>query len=316
MTTTLDRYTPPPSDDEYTQLVKMADGLARTQFVPTAFRNKPSDIVAASLYGREVGLSPMASLQRVVVINGKPTLDAQGMVAVIRSAGHSITGQSTAHKATAIGTRADNGDTMTVEWTIDMARQAGLVKRGPWTDYPSAMLWARAVTQLARMLFADVLAGFSYAPEELESVTHADELDVPRETSKTIKPVDVEIVDDQVTDADTGATIEPVGMADRIDDLDWDDVAREIAEAEGTQPDDDDVTQEIRKRKNLMRPVHAKLADVLNDDTEKDQLLRGYFQVGSWKLIPSDRLKAMLAAEEGNPGAIRSKLGDVPEAAA
>lgn len=316
MTTTLDRYTPPPSEDEYTQLVKMAEGLARTQFVPTAFRNKPSDIVAAGLYGREVGLSPMASLQRVVVINGKPTLDAQGMVAVIRSAGHSITGQASADKATATGKRADNGDTMTVEWTIDQARQAGLVKRGPWTDYPSAMLWARAVTQLARMLFADVLAGFSYSPEELESVPDAVELDVPRNIRQTVKPVEVEVVDDEVIDVDTGEVVEPVGMADRIEDLDWDDVAREIAEAEGLQPDDDEVVQEIRKRKNLMRPVHAKLGDVLENDDEKDVLLRGYFQVGSWKQIPSDRLKAMLAAEDTTPGAIRSKLAATAEAAA
>ena len=89
------------------------------------------------------------------------------MVQLVRKRGHSITGDVGPATATVIGTRADNGDTMTVTWTLDMADRAGLLNKSNWKKYPEAMLWARAASQLCRMLFADCFAGNTYTPEEL-----------------------------------------------------------------------------------------------------------------------------------------------------
>ena len=56
-------------------------------------------------------------------------------------------------------------------FTIEDARQAKLVKPdGGWATYPKAMLLARATSQLCRSLFADVISGISYTPEELYSI--------------------------------------------------------------------------------------------------------------------------------------------------
>lgn len=66
------------------------------------------------------------------------------------------------------GTRRDNGDEMTITFTKDMATRAGLAHKRNWQQYPEAMLWARAVSMLARMLFADVFAAMHvYTPDEL-----------------------------------------------------------------------------------------------------------------------------------------------------
>lgn len=199
MTSDLVAYVGPPSAAEYELIERMATQIQRAGILPVAYRGKPGDIIAAALYGREVGLGPMAALQRIVVINGKPTLDAQGMVTVVRRAGHSITGQSTPVKASVTGKRADTGDEMSVEFTIEQAKAAGLVKKGPWTDYPDDMLWARAVTKLCRRLFADVLAGFSYTTEEAEAFT-----------PEPAKPRTVPTVQhgSKVIDAETGELIE------------------------------------------------------------------------------------------------------------
>jgi hypothetical protein len=114
----------------------------------------------------------MTSLQRINVINGRPTLDAQGMVSLVRRAGHSLIGGSDESRAEVVGVRRDTGDTMKVTFTIEDAKRAGLVRsNSPWTKFPKSMLWARAVSQLARELFADVLLGMSYVPEEMEAVT-------------------------------------------------------------------------------------------------------------------------------------------------
>lgn len=158
-----------PDADELNTLWRVADLLAKSGMVPQAYRGKPADVLSAALYGRELGLGPTTSMQYLSVISGRPTLSAEGRVALIRRAGHSITGESTPERAVARGRRVDSGDEMTVEWTIGMAKRAGLVRSsGPWAQYPEAMLWARAVSQLSRMLFPDVLMGVSYDPSEVD----------------------------------------------------------------------------------------------------------------------------------------------------
>jgi hypothetical protein len=89
------------------------------------------------------------------------------MVALVRKRGHSITGNFSADSCTVTGKRADNGDEMTVTWTTEMAQRGGAAREGQLEEVPAAMLWARAVSQLCRMLFADCFAGATYTPEEI-----------------------------------------------------------------------------------------------------------------------------------------------------
>jgi len=145
----------------------LAEKVSRSNLIPQAYRGKPADAAVCIMYGAEVGLPPMTALQRIIVINGKPTLDAQGMSALIRGSGHSLVGEVTDTEAKVTGKRGDNGDTMSFSFSMEDANRAGLVKPGPWRQYPKAMLWARAVSQLARQLFPDVLMGMSYVPEEI-----------------------------------------------------------------------------------------------------------------------------------------------------
>jgi len=158
---------------------ELAERICRSQLVPQAYRGKPVDAAICMLYGAEVGLPPMTALNRIIVINGKPTLDSQGMAALIRGRGHSIVGETSNESATVKGKRLDNGDEMSVTFTIDDAKRAGLVKNGPWTQYPSSMLWARAVSKLARELFPDVLMGMSYVPEEIGGDEYGDDFSQP-----------------------------------------------------------------------------------------------------------------------------------------
>jgi len=150
------------------EVFALAERVSKSNLLPAAYRGKPTDAAVALMLGQEIGLPPMTALNRIVVIEGKPTLDAQGMVAVIRAAGHSLSGDTSSTSATVRGKRADTGDEMSVTFTMEDAARAGLAGKGVWKSYPSAMLWARCVSQLARMLFADVLMGFSYLPEEAD----------------------------------------------------------------------------------------------------------------------------------------------------
>lgn len=148
--------------------------IANTSFVPAAFRGKVPEVLACVATGRALGLPDMTSLRGIHVIEGKATLSAELMVAIVRSHGHSISGTVDDKKAVVKGRRTDNGDEMEATFTLEMAEKAGLVNKANWKKHPDDMMWARAVSRLCRRLFADCFAGASYVPEEVEAT--ADEL--------------------------------------------------------------------------------------------------------------------------------------------
>lgn len=143
--------------------------LANTEFVAAGMRGNLPAIFACIATGREIGIGDMAALRHIHVIDGKPGFSAEIMVVKVRRDGHSITtvGEITDKSVTVKGTRGDNDDTMTYTFTAEMAERAGLLNKQNWKRYPESMLWARAVSQVCRMLFADCFAGATYTPDEL-----------------------------------------------------------------------------------------------------------------------------------------------------
>lgn len=147
----------------------LAVNLAKTEFVPTALRNRPDAIMACVLSGHELGVPPLQSLKQIHIIEGRPGLSAELMRALALREGHEVWFEATNNTSVTIcGKRAGTDNTTKVTWTLDDAKKAGLDGRQNWRKYPRAMLIARATSELMRMSFPDVLAGFSYSMEELE----------------------------------------------------------------------------------------------------------------------------------------------------
>lgn len=156
-----------PTDHEMTCFKAMAAQAVASNL----YRGLGSEaaIVMNMLAARELGLPPMLALNGGLnIIQGKVEISARAMNAMIRRAGHSIQEKtSTDTVCELVGRRCDNSDTITCSFSMDEARQAGLIKAGGgWTKFPKDMLYARCLSRLARRLFADVI-GVGYIEGEL-----------------------------------------------------------------------------------------------------------------------------------------------------
>lgn len=151
------------------ETVEWAKYMASGSLIPQAYRNNPANLMYAAEYADALGVSRIHVLTSIAVINGKPTASADLMSALVRAAGHKlrITGDDTYAEASLV--RSDDPDfTATARWDVAKARKAGLWgNKGPWTNYPAAMLRSRAISEVVRMAATDVMAGAIYTPEEL-----------------------------------------------------------------------------------------------------------------------------------------------------
>ena len=148
-------------------VAKLADYIAATDFVPTAYRGQSAAVAAAILAGRELGIGPMTALQHLHVIEGRPAMSAQLMRALVLAAGHQLRiVEATTTRCTIAGTRK-GGTEAAVTWTMDDAKRAGLAGRPSWSRYPRQLLLARATGELCRGIFPDVIGGMAYTVEEI-----------------------------------------------------------------------------------------------------------------------------------------------------
>ena len=166
-------------------IVRQSEVLNTSTIIPTAYRRKASDIVAAGLAGRAYGWDVMTSMRQFHVIEGTASLRPESMLGLVRQAGHSVTLDISNGKAVATGKRIDTGDEHSAVFTMADAKAAGLADKRNWQQYQENMLTWRAVSKLCRVLFPDVVLGAGYVPEELGA-----------EVTEQGEVIDAEIVDD------------------------------------------------------------------------------------------------------------------------
>lgn len=144
--------------------------MARTASSSGLYANVGNEqkILMILLAAHELGIKPMMALNGGIWnIQGKIEISARLMNSMIRRAGHSIkVVQCDSSKCVLEGKRADNGDSFTAQFTMEEAQRAGLASRAVWKNYAEDMLYARAMSRLARRLFPDVI-GTAYVEGEI-----------------------------------------------------------------------------------------------------------------------------------------------------
>lgn len=172
-----------PDHDEWQVLVQQADIISKSGLAPSALRNKPEAILTIALKGREVGVPPMQALSHIHIIQGRPSMSAELMRALVQQRGHRIWTEYDPNQQVAkcsgqrynflLGEYEEHIAVAT--FSMEDAKRAGITGKDNWKKYPRAMLVARATSVLVREHFADVAMGVSYTPEELDPDLRVDE---------------------------------------------------------------------------------------------------------------------------------------------
>ena len=155
-----------------TEAKEFATLISKSDMVPKDYKEKPSNVLVAIQMGMELGLPPMQALQNIAVINGRPAVWGDAMLALVRSNAacdwvkETITGDGDKMVATCSIQRRGDPEPTTRTFTVDDAKKAGLwSKEGPWKNYPKRMLQMRARSWACRDAFPDALRGIGMVEE-------------------------------------------------------------------------------------------------------------------------------------------------------
>jgi hypothetical protein len=148
---------------DFDTMYRLAANLSKAQLLPQALRGKPADLLIIMMYGQELDLSPIQSIQGIYVVNGKPQLAGQLWLAKVRQAGHRVKIEHGDNRCTTTITRGDTGETHTETFTVDDAKRAGLMGKDTYKAWQKRMLMWRSVSDCATVICPEVALGFGVA---------------------------------------------------------------------------------------------------------------------------------------------------------
>lgn len=184
----------------WNQELEGAKMLLRSGLCPGALKT-PEAVLFVILAGRDLGLSPVASLRGVTVIQGKIEVSADLQLGLYHRAGGKSQWTTLTDKEAVLALDAPwiTGRHLSV-WSMKDAERAGLVNQ-TWQKFPKAMLRSRAITQGLKDIGFDATAGL-YAPGEIGG---PEVIDAP-------DPIEPPTTDDSATESvvDVMAPLEPV----------------------------------------------------------------------------------------------------------
>ena len=142
----------------------MADSIVKSGFY--GFKTK-EQVMAVMLVAQAENKHPASVVQEYDIIQGKPALKSQAILARFQLSGGSVQWDEVTPKKVKGTFKHPQGGTLTVEWTIEMAKQAGIYREGSgWSKYPEDMLRARVISRAVRSIYPACILGH-YATEEV-----------------------------------------------------------------------------------------------------------------------------------------------------
>ena len=151
-------------------LERMADAIAASKLFGTVNKEQA---LALMLVAQAEGLHPATAARDYHVIQGRPTLKADAMLARYLNSGGKVEWHEHTDQKVSATFSHPAGGSLRIEWDFARAKQAGLGSKDMWLKYPRQMLRARVVSEGIRATNPGVAVGV-YTPEEVSDFEPAD----------------------------------------------------------------------------------------------------------------------------------------------
>lgn len=167
----------------YSELERMAATLAKSGLF--GVKDQTQAFALMSIAAAE-GVHPAKAMQTYHIIEGRPALRADALLARYQTAGGRV--DWTEYTDTRVAARFTHpqAGSIEIDWTIDRARQAGLAERPMWKKYPRQMLRSRVISEGVRTSYPGLNAGI-YTAEEVQDMV-IDEKGEPAAGPKDVTP--------------------------------------------------------------------------------------------------------------------------------
>jgi hypothetical protein len=157
---------------------RLAKYALASEMVPKSYKT-PEQVMLGMEYAIELGLPALVALKNIAIVNGTPSIFGELPLALVRKSGLLEDFHEAVYDKEFIEICSDNKNlgaepyaavckmkrkgSSTVErsFSIDDAKRAGLLGRGPWQQYTKRMLQMRARSLVVKDLFPDVLVGIA-----------------------------------------------------------------------------------------------------------------------------------------------------------
>jgi len=172
------------------QIQTMANAVVKSQL----FGMKTVEqATALMLIAQAEGYHPALAARDYHIIQGRPTLKAETMMARFQQQGGKVEWKTLTDKEVTATFSHPSGGSATITWTFEQAKQAGLTGKDNWKNYPRAMLRARVVSEGIRTVFPGVVLGV-YTPEEVQDIPNPPQ---SRDMGRVdvLDPVEEDVVD-------------------------------------------------------------------------------------------------------------------------
>lgn len=150
------------------QAVFLSKMLAKSTLLPPEIKNE-ADVFMIGITGHDLGLTFTQAIRGIYVVKGRPSLSSDLMISLVYQSGkaeyvHLV--ESSDQLATYETKRKGSPAPVSISYTIEMAKRAGLTGGETWKKHTEDMLRHRCASKLARAVYPDVIMGF-HTPEEL-----------------------------------------------------------------------------------------------------------------------------------------------------
>lgn len=128
-----------------------------------------AEAISIMLIAQAEGRSPALAVRDYHIIQGRPALKADAMLARFQQEGGVVNWveYTDAKVSGEFSHPKSSPKPVTITWTLDMAKRIGIANKDNWRNYPRAMLRSRCISEGVRTVYPGIAVGI-YTVEEVQ----------------------------------------------------------------------------------------------------------------------------------------------------